>query len=266
MAYYICINGWAYPSSINLKDALNHAKFIGFECFETNLEEEDLKLSDEEFKKKWKDIKKYVDDIGIHTRTVCTGLYWRYNPIVNLEEGLNVAKKHLLMASILEAKVILLVPGVAIPELSYDENIYKAKQFVEKVGKMGEDYGVNIGVENVWNRMLVSPVEMKSFIESINMKNVGVYFDIGNMSMVTHPEHWIKILGNLILAIHAKDFNTRSLSFGIPLTGTVNWKGVRKALDEIHYSGTITAEISPYVGDPYKAVLDTFNALKQIFG
>lgn len=41
-----------------------------------------------------------------------------------------------------------------------------------------ESYKVNIAIENVWNKFLPSPVEMKHFIDSIGSPYVEVYFDV----------------------------------------------------------------------------------------
>lgn len=41
--------------------------------------------------------------------------------------------------------------------------------------------GVAIGVENVWNKFLLSPLEFSRFIDEIGSPAVGAYFDAGNV-------------------------------------------------------------------------------------
>lgn len=55
-----------------------------------------------------------------------------------------------------------------------------------------------MGIENVWNKFLLSPLEFRSFIDSFNSEYVGAYFDVGNVLLTGYPEHWIKILGSRI--------------------------------------------------------------------
>ena len=61
-------------------------------------------------------------------------------------------------------------------------------------------------MENVWNRFLLSPMEWKYFLDEVNSKNVGLYFDVGNVVYSGYPEHWIKILNKRIKKVHFKDY------------------------------------------------------------
>ncbi|GIT72775.1 MAG: hypothetical protein Ct9H300mP28_25890 [Pseudomonadota bacterium] len=63
-----------------------------------------------------------------------------------------------------------------------------------------------IAVENVWNKFLLSPLEMREFIDNFNTSQVGVYFDVGNVLLTGYPDQWIRILGSRIKRVHIKDF------------------------------------------------------------
>ncbi len=52
-----------------------------------------------------------------------------------------------------------------------------------------------MGVENVWNKFLLSPLEAKRFIEEVGSEYIGVYFDVGNFVPWAFPEQWIEMLG-----------------------------------------------------------------------
>ena len=49
---------------------------------------------------------------------------------------------------------------------------------MKELAPIAESYKINIAIENVWNKFLLSPVEMKHFIDSIDSPYMGVYFDV----------------------------------------------------------------------------------------
>ena len=55
-----------------------------------------------------------------------------------------------------------------------------------------------IGLENVWNKFLLSPKETREFIDAVGSEWVGVYLDTANMMAYGFPEHWIRELGSRI--------------------------------------------------------------------
>ncbi len=116
---------------------------------------------------------------------------------------------------------------------------------------MAERYRVTIGIENVWNKFLLSPLEMRDFVDKIGSRYVGCYFDVGNVLLTGYPEQWIRILGERIKRVHLKDFKIsigNINGFCNLLEGDANWKEVIKALKEIKYDSYLTAEIVP----PYR--------------
>ncbi|MGB9677847.1 MAG: sugar phosphate isomerase/epimerase family protein, partial [Candidatus Ratteibacteria bacterium] len=120
-----------------------------------------------------------------------------------------------------------------------------------------------------WNKFLLSPIEMKKYVEEIGSEYVKVYFDVGNILVIGFPEMWIRILGRLIKRIHLKDFK---LSIGNIngfcdlLEGDVNWPEVIKALKEIGYNSYLTAEVGPYKYFPETKIYNTSLAMDKILG
>jgi hexulose-6-phosphate isomerase len=108
---------------------------------------------------------------------------------------------------------------------------------------------VVLAVENVWNRFLLSPVEMAYFVDSIGSDYVACYFDVGNVLPFGYPQDWIRTLGSRVKRIHMKDFKRSVGNFNgfCDLTeGDVPWAEVMKALKEIGYKGPVTGEMMPY--------------------
>src|SRR6185503_1124987 len=108
-----------------------------------------------------------------------------------------------------------------------------------------EARGVVIGIENVWNHFLVSPIEMRDFIDRINSPWVAAYFDVGNVLRYGIPQDWILTLGKRIARVHVKDFKTRmgTIEGFCPIgDGDVDWPAVTAALHFVGYNGPLTFE------------------------
>ncbi len=149
--------------------------------------------------------------------------------------------------------------------IPYDLCFEHACEGLRRILPIAEEAGVVICIENVWNKFLLSPLEMRDFIDSFNSEMVGVYFDVGNVLLTGYPEQWIRILGKRIRRLHVKDFK-RSIGtvdgFVDLLEGDVDFQKVKEALVDIGYDGYVTAEILPFEsGRPEK----TAKAMKQIF-
>jgi len=257
------INFWAFPPDgsgkpIKPEKALEMARSLGYDSFELTVEEKgvvSLEMSETDAER----IKRRAESLGIKLITVASGLSWGCSPTDPSKEvrekAVSNGKKILKIAAWLGAETMLYVPGmvsaVFIPEFKpqiYDDVDKWAKDSLEKLIPTAEELKVKIGVENVWNRFLLSPAEMRAFIDYFNSPYVGSYFDVGNVMLYGHPEHWIKMLNRRIFAVHLKDFrvNVGNLDgFVDLLDGDVDYHSVMREFQGIGYSGPFTAEIVP---------------------
>jgi|SRR5665647_5759 len=158
---------------------------------------------------------------------------------------------------------VLVVPGVVNEKVSYEQAYNTSLNSIRELIPYAEKTGMQIGLENVWNNFILSPVEAKRFIDEINHPLVGWYFDIGNILRYGWPEHWIYTLNSRIMKLHIKEFsrdlmNKEGLWAGFKvnlLEGDNNWPVVMKAVNEINYQGGwITAEVSGGDRDQLKEI------------
>ena len=180
-------------------------------------------------------------------------------------------------AKALGADTVLIVPGsVAVefvpdrPIVPYDVAYDRALEEMKKLAPIAEEYKINIGIENVWNKMLLSPLEMRDFIDKIGSDYVGSYFDVGNVVITGYPEHWIRILGKRIKKVHFKDYrcNPGGLNCMVDLlSGDVNWPEVMKAFADIGYDGWAAGEMIPqYQHCPDQLIYNTSKSMDAIYG
>ena len=164
----------------------------------------------------------------------------------------------LRLAPELHCDAVLVTPAVlgrgARMDVTHDQAWSAATEAFRKFVPMAERAGVMLTPENVWSRFLVSPRDMREFVDQFPRKTVGVHFDTGNILQWGYPEDWILTLGSRIRRIHFKDFKLanggKQGQFVPLLEGDVNWKGVMSSLRIIDYRGFITAEAGPDPSDP----------------
>ena len=127
----------------------------------------------------------------------------------NLEvrnKGIDYVKKMLHITRWLEAESFLLVPGAVdvffrkdYEKVPYDVCYSRSKESIREIIPTAEDIDVNICIENVANKFLLSPLEMRDFIDSFSSNKVCSYLDVGNLLYTGgYPEDWIRILGKRI--------------------------------------------------------------------
>ena len=165
---------------------------------------------------------------------------------------------------------VLVVPGVVNEKVSYEDAYRTSLNSIRKLIPYAEKTGMQIGLENVWNNFILSPVEAKHFLDEINHPLIGWYFDVGNILRYGWPEHWIKTLNSRIMKLHIKEFsrdlmNKEGLWAGFKvnlLEGDNNWPVVMKAVSDINYrGGWITAEVSGGDRNHLKKISEQMNTI-----
>lgn len=274
------INIWSYQAGTTVRECISLAKEAGFDGIELALDETgEIGLDSSE--KDLLEIKKYAAEASIELPSLATGLYWSYGLTSEnnstREKAKSIVKKQLEAASILGADTILVVPGAVgvdfIPGaevVSYDKAYDNALEALIDLKSEAESYKVSIGIENVWNKFLLSPLEMRDFLDKVNSPYVGSYFDVGNVIYSGYPEQWVRILGKRIKKLHFKDFrrSVGTLSgFVDLLAGDVDYPEVMKALSEIGYNDYAFGEMIPnYTHHTNQIVFNTSASMDRILG
>jgi len=258
------INAWCFPSDYGTDAVLENAAKVGYDGVELNLDEggmDPFKMTEGEATS----IRERAEGLGLELPSLSSGLFWKYdlgNPERKIRErGAEIIRRGCRMAAQLGAKVLLVVPAVASPMVPYEETWKLSKETILNAADDAEELGVLVGIENVWNHFLYSPIEFKSFIKDIGHKNVKAYFDVGNCWQLGFPQQWIEILGKEIACIHVKDYDNEALGFKPLLEGNVPWREVMGALRSVGYDYFLNVEVSPYRGDELKCAIDSKAAL-----
>ena len=139
-----------------------------------------------------------------------------------------------------------------VPEQLFEWNM----QFYNALKPFCEEYGVKIGVENMWqypnekidHSTCSKPEEFVRYIDTLNSEWFVSCFDIGHAPIVgVDPCEMIRTLGkNRLKALHVHDVDGIHDLHTLPYFSKIDWDGVCKALKEIEYDGDFTFEASSF--------------------
>jgi hexulose-6-phosphate isomerase len=173
-------------------------------------------------------------------------------------QGVAALTKGIELAQQLGSGAVLTVPGRlgvgAQFNYGYQETWDRFTAELKKIIPVAAKHKVVVTPENVWNKFLVSPLEMKAFVDQFRSPWIQTHFDIGNVMQFGYPQDWILTLGPRIKRVHMKDYklSTRDEQgrFVNLLEGDVDWKSVMAALVKVGYQGYLSPEIGHDRNDP----------------
>ena len=190
-----------------------------------------------------------ADAANIRIDSVMNVDHWRYplsssDPAV-VEKSLSGMRTSLQNAKLWGSDVVLLVPAVVNPQTSYRDAWTRSQLQIRKLIPLAEQLKVVIAIEEVWNKFLLSPLEMVQYIDEFHSPWVHAWFDVGNVVLYGYPQDWIRTLGKRIARVHLKDFKRTADGYAwVNLgDGDVDWPAVRAAFADIGYAGSAIAEL-----------------------
>jgi hexulose-6-phosphate isomerase len=191
---------------------------------------------------------------GLKASSVCNSKHWSLlmsHPDVEVRrKGIDAMVVAMEDAKAYGTDAVLLVPGRVDENTSYEDCWNRSTKCIWELLPVAEEMRMKICIENVWNNFLLSPIEMRIYLEQFDSTFVSMYFDCGNILVYGWPEHWISTLRSLIGRIHIKEFSKqkadkegRGAGFGVNLTeGDVRWKEVMTAIRQYYNGGWLTTE------------------------
>lgn len=255
------VNAWTFPERMPPEEQLAAAASAGFDGIELVLSD-DGPLRPDTPSRECAALAERAAGLGLQICGLACGMFWETNYASPSEadrrRAIELTRQMLARAAALGAGAILVVPAVvgtahdARKQVAYADAWQRTFDALSELGPAAEAHGVALAVENVWNRFLLSPLEMADLIDRVNSPGVGVYFDTGNVLAFGYPEDWIATLGGRIRRVHAKDYDVSKPGFAgfCPLgEGSVDWPAVIAALREAGYDGPLTYEGSGEPGD-----------------
>ena len=204
---------------------------------------------------------------GLRIHSVMNQEHWRSplssaDPAV-VEKSMEGMRTRLRNAKLWGADTVLLVPAVVNPETTYAQAWERSQRQIRKLIPLADELKVIIGIEEVWNKFLLSPLEFARYVDEFQSPWIRAYFDVGNVAISGYPQDWIRTLGKRIVKLHIKDFAFRkNVAEWLPLReGQIDWRAVHAALADIGYRGTATVELPAGDGAYLKEVNRRFEQI-----
>src|SRR5438105_5713449 len=230
------------PAKLSTADRFKLARDVGFEVVQVPTEPDESKAEE---------IKKAAEAANIRIDSVMNMDHWKY-PLSSsdravVEKSLAGMRTSLRNAKLWGCDAVLLVPAVVNPQTPYRDAWTRSQQQIRKLIPLAEEIKVVIAIEEVWNKFLLSPIEMDKYIREFQSPWIKAWFDVGNVLLYGYPQDWIRTLGRSIVKLHVKDFKRNKDGYAwVNLgDGDADWPEVRKALAEIGYAGSAIAELEP---------------------
>jgi L-ribulose-5-phosphate 3-epimerase len=199
--------------------------------------------------RKAQEMKQAADAATVQIDSVMNVDHWQYplsssDPAV-VEKSLNGMRTSLRNAKLWGSDVVLLVPAVVNSQTSYRDAWTRSQAQIRKLIPLAQELSVVIGIEEVWNKFLLSPVEMAQYVDEFRSPWIKAWFDVGNVVLYGYPQDWIRTLGKRIVKVHLKDFKRKQGGYDwVNLgDGDVEWPAVRQAFSDIGYGGSVIAEL-----------------------
>lgn len=212
--------------------------------------------------------KRAAEAAGIELPSVMAGGHWQY-PLSSDDEsirqqGLQAIRESVDTAVAVGATVVLVVPAVVNDTQLYSDAYARSLESMRELAAYAAERDIRLGVENVWNRFLLTPREMGQYLDELGSPNVGLYFDCGNILNYGYPQTWIRELGHRIIKVHLKDYDVPTRQWRHLLQGSANWAEIRKALAEVGYDDYLTVELPLYPTCSDQMVIDSSHHLDRI--
>jgi hexulose-6-phosphate isomerase len=173
-------------------------------------------------------------------------------------KGVEAIRQAIDFAHKLNCGAILLYPGHVgygpKLEVGYQDTWDRFSAELKKVVPDAAAAHVTLTMENVWNKFLLSPLEMRAFVDQFHSPWMASHFDMGNVMQFGYPQDWIQTLGSRIKRIHVKDYKLSAKAeqgHFVPLfEGDVDFKAVMQALVAADYQGFLSPEYGYVASDP----------------
>src|SRR5881398_2512881 len=228
------------PAKLGTADRFKLARDVGFEVAQVPTEPDEHEAEE---------IKKAADGASLRIDSVMNMDHWKYplsssDPAV-VEKSLAGMRTSLDNAKLWGSDAVLLVPAVVNPQTSYREAWTRSQKEIRKLLPLAEELKIVIAIEEVWNKFLLSPLEMAAYIKEFQSPWIQAWFDVGNVLLYGYPQDWIRTLGKSIVKVHLKDFKRKPDGYAwVNLgDGDVDWAAVRQAFADTGYSGSAITEL-----------------------
>jgi sugar phosphate isomerase/epimerase len=173
-------------------------------------------------------------------------------------------RAHIHLAAELGAMVVLGLIRGKVEGVPREQAVEWMLECLRECAQVAEDAGVRLVLEpvNRYESNLINTFEEAlEVIREVGSSSLGLLGDTFHMN-IEEPsiEGSLRLGGSLLWHVHVADSNRRA-----PGLGHLDFPSILRTLQEVGYSGYLSAEILPFP-DPHAASLQTVRYLKEVGG
>jgi L-ribulose-5-phosphate 3-epimerase len=228
------------PGTLSHSDRFKLARDAGFEVVQAPTTRDERAAEE---------IKNAADKANVRIDSVMNMDHWEY-PLSSSDSGIVEKSLAGMRTSLHNAKLwgsdaVLLVPAVVNSQTTYSDAWTRSQTQIRKLIPLAAELKTVIAIEEVWNKFLLSPIEMDKYIREFQSRWIRAWFDVGNVLLYGYPQDWIRTLGKNIVKLHVKDFKRKKDGYAwVNLgDGDADWPEIRRALTEVGFAGSAIAEL-----------------------
>lgn len=161
------------------------------------------------------------------------------------KQAMDICQKMIEAAALLHIPTISISPGRVQAGGNYIDYYQKSLEQISILLEYAHSHHIMLCIENVWQGLLLSPLEMLNYVNTLNHPDLGVCLDLGNTLLNSFPQHWLRTLGTKIKKIHMTDLKIRRNSiyeFKDPGQGDIDWNDTLSSINAIPYDQYLTIE------------------------
>lgn len=206
-------------------------------------------------------LREAVEKTGVFVHNAINHDHWKFTltsaDAEKRARGLENLKHCIRVSHAAGGSAVLLVVGSG-GDGSADEIVERARTEIKKAIPLAAALGQRILFENVWNKMFYqdggprdqSPQPWIDFVDSFHSPWVGIFHDLGNHARYSDVAKWVRAFGPRIGKFDIKGYSNAKADkegpwkgFADITEGDIDWASVRAAIQDVGYTGWVSAEV-----------------------
>ena len=182
-------------------------------------------------------------------------------------ERIRMIQNTLRFAKEIGAENISITSGKALPTMPPELAMKELRENLARVLEEAEKLKVKVGIECEPGLFIEYATELRELVDKLGSRMLGANLDIGHSVVIGEDVAGaLKTLQKRIWNCHIEDLPGRKHYHLIPGTGTMDWHGMRTALEGIKYDRHLTVELYTYPDRPEEAARESLAYLSTVFG
>jgi len=174
--------------------------------------------------------------------------------------------KTLNFAHAVGARNISITSGRLLGGMPPDKAVTQFAESIQPILERAEKLGIDVGIECEPGLFIEYVAELREWIDRLGHPRLGANLDVGHCQVIgENIPAAVKLLGKRIWNLHVEDIPGRKHYHLIPGEGTMDWGGLRSALQAVQYDRFLTVELYTHTADPQTAAEKSYQFLRRRF-